>query len=268
MSRLAEHGLKFAVIDRYTYENNRKRGLEEVAKNASLSLKKLEKLDPQMVMVGLTGTGVDVVIKTHNGGHRLLDSVYAAIPAPIAQGFTSNGEEIYFLLSTGLGSCRLPGITLHARDGDVALPSGIEWLALPDEAPSDSILTFGSALERWADFVEQQLAIEHDERREREYLERREREVIAGPSSKLRKSIKKVRNSYGLRKLEIAVKQAYHLGNHTDDNPRLNKFVLDSLMNEVLQSGGYSGEQISELERSLEQSLKNGVANNRRASRR
>ena len=264
MSPLVEHGLKFAVTDSHTYMFNKKRGLEEVKKNASLSLKKLEALGDKQILVGLTGTGVDVIIKTAEVHHDLLATVYECLPIPIAKARTNDGD-VYFVKSMGIAGRKLPGITICGAGDHIVLPEKDEWLTLLSESPDESIVGFNSALMRWDKHVASELAVEHEKTRERSEMERREYKLITGQSSLLKKSLTKIKSTHGLKAINLAHKQAFHLGHHTNDDARLNRAVIASIMALLVRRSDLTELQIFRLEESLERSLKNGVEHQRRS---
>lgn len=264
ISQLSDHGLKFALVDRHTYMFNKKRGLEEVKKNASLSLKKLDSIRDKQILVGLTGTGVDVIIKTAEVHHDLLATVYECLPIPIAKARTSEGD-VYFVKSMGIAGSKLPGITICGAGDHIVLPEKDEWVTLLSESPDESLVGFSSAFMRWGKHVASELAVEHEKNRERSELERREHILITGQSSLLKKSLTKIKSTHGLKAINLAHKQAFHLGHHTYDDDRLNRSVIASIMALLIKRSDLPELQVFRLEESLERSLKAGVEHQRRS---
>ena len=272
---LTSHGMRFAIVDRYAYLNNPQRAREQVLRDASLSLRKLETLDSTKIIVGITGSGVDVIVRNPEVQSWTLTEIVLAIPNVLAKTINNEGVETYFVKSTRLPNLAMPGIELITDNRFVILPSpaegnkeSVHWLPVTEIQQVLDLAAFESALNKWQCEVEQRIAAERELQSARAYVEQRKVQVVTSKASRLNRSVTKVRNSSGLNKFEMARKQCYSLGHFTDDDPQLNEVIVDTLVKEVLIGNSFTGKQIPEIIERLSASLKAGIANQKKIGRR
>lgn len=272
---LIRNGMRFAVVDRQTYYRNPQRAREQILRDASLSLKKLENLDSTKIIVGVTGTGVDAVVRHQAVQSWELTHVVDSIPNVLARTLDCNGVETFFVRSTGLENMTLHGLEVLVHEHFVILPSPItnefetaQWISVPESIETDDVNELVAALEKWRIQAEKELAYEQELNRVRAYIKKRNWELVSSKASRLNKSIAKVRNSSGLNKFEMARKQCYSLGHFTDNDPQLNEIILESLVKEVLVGNSFTSTQITEIIERLSSSLKAGIADQKKVGKR
>ena len=272
---LTSHGMRFAIVDKHAHFNNPQRAREQVLRDASLSLRKLETLDSTKIIVGITGSGVDAIVRNPEVQSWTLTEIVLAIPNVLAKTINNEGVETYFVKSTRLPNLAMPGIELITDNRFVILPSpaegnqeSVHWLPITEIQQVLDFAAFESALNKWQCEVEQRIAAERELQSARAYVEQRKVQVVTSKASRLNRSITKVSNSSGLNKFEMARKQCYSLGHFTDDDPQLNQAILEALVKEVLVGNSFSGTQITEIIERLSASLKAGIANQKKIGRR
>ena len=272
---LTDHGMRFAIIDKHAYFNNPQRAREQVLRDASLSLRKLETLDATKIIVGITGSGVDAIVRNPDVQSWALTEIVLAIPKVLAKTINNEGVETYYVQSTGLPNLVLPGLEVLTENRFIILPSptegnqeSVHWLPIAETQHVLDLAAFESAVNKWEKDVEQRVAAERELQSARAYVEQRKVQVITSKASRLNRSLKKVRNSSGLNKFEMARKQCYSLGHYTDNDPQLNEIIVDSLVKEVLVGNSFTGKQVEEITERLNTSLKAGIAHQRKIGRR
>jgi hypothetical protein len=238
-------------------------------------LRKLDTLDSTKIIVGITGMGVDVIVRTPEVQSWTLTEIVLAIPNVLAKTINNQGVETYFVQSTGLPNHVLPGLEVLTENRFVILPSpaagnqeSVHWLPVAETQQVLDLAAFESALNKWQCEVDQRIAAERELQSARAYVEQRKVQVVTSKASRLNRSITKVRNSSGLNKFEMARKQCYSLGHFTDDDPQLNEVIVDTLVKEVLIGNSFTGEQIEEITERLNTSLRAGIAHERKIGRR